>query len=327
MHVGADSGYRRASGRERWSRLTVTDDLRFRKQFSGHESFSLRYPWLKKGYEEIRKDSGAFAADDAVVRLGVGKNMVQSIRYWCLATRVLVSESSSHGHVLGPSDLGNRLLSDTGWDPYIEDEGTAWLLHWNLCSTGSWTPTWYWAFNFLPNAAFTQPALVALLSDWVRELGWDDVAASTMKRDLECMIHSYCTRRIGLKAPLESISCPLQGLGLVEWDAGSGLLHWPTGNRPSLPVAVFTYALCEYWWKTQPHRSSVDIQEVCFAEGSPGRVFRLDEESVLDYVNQIAAVTADSLILEKTPLVNRLVAKKVVTQSLGFDILDAYYSN
>jgi hypothetical protein len=307
--------------------LTVTDDFPFRKQFSGHESFSLRYPWLKKGYEEICKDSGAFSADDAVVRLGVGKNMVQSIRYWCLATRMLRSESSSHGRVLFPSDLGSRLLGDTGWDPYVEDEGTAWLLHWNLCSVGTWTPTWYWAFNFLPSTALSQPSLVALMSDWVRALGWADVAASTKKRDLECMIHCYCARRIGSRAALESISCPLQGLGLVEWDASSGLLRWPTGNKPSLPLAVFIYALCEYWWKTQPHRLSLDIQEICLAEGSPGRVFRLDEDSVLNYVSQIAAVAANSLSLERTPLVNRVVAKKAVKQSLGISILSAYYAN
>ena len=308
--------------------MTIDSGFPFRKQFSGHESFSLRYPWLKKGYDEIRKDSGAFAADDAIVRLGVGKNMVQSIRYWCLATRMMVSNGSSHGHVLAPTDLGNLLLSDEGWDPYIEDEGTGWLLHWNLCSTGSSTPTWYWASNFLASTAFTQTTLVAMLSDWVRELGWDDVAASTLQRDLECMVHSYCARRIGPKAPLESLSCPLQGLGLVDWEANSAFLRWSTGSRPSLPVEVFLYALCEYWCTTGgTHRVSLDIQEICFAEGSPGRVFRLDEESVLDYVDQIATVTAGSLVLERTPLVNRVVARKPVTKDLRIGILDAYYGN
>lgn len=307
--------------------MSATGDLPFRKVFSGHGSFPLRYPWLKKGYEEIRNDPGAFAADDAVVRLGVGKNMVQSIRYWCLATRVLEPQKDSRGRVLSPSDLGNRLLRDSGWDPYIEDEGTAWLIHWNLCSSGSWTPTWYWAFNFLSGMAFTQAALLAQLSEWLQDLGWSDVAASTVRRDLECMIHSYCSRRVGPCGTLEAANCPLQELGLVEWDTSSGLLHWSTASRPSLPAAIFAYALCDYWLKTQPYRTSLDIQTVCLAEGSPGRVFRLNEESVLDYVSQIGAVTAGSLVLEKSPLVNRVVAERPLAQGIGMDILSDYYEN
>ena len=59
-------------------------------QFSGHESFPLRYPWLKKGFDAVAADAGAFLRDDAVATLGVGKNMVRAIRHWCLAAGVLV---------------------------------------------------------------------------------------------------------------------------------------------------------------------------------------------------------------------------------------------
>jgi hypothetical protein len=61
----------------------------FAKSFAGHQTFAFRYFWLKKGLDLVCSDSEAFQRDDAVVRLGVGKNMVQSIRHWCLATRVV----------------------------------------------------------------------------------------------------------------------------------------------------------------------------------------------------------------------------------------------
>ena len=49
--------------------------------FYGHESFPCKSLWLKKGYDFIMEGNN-FNSPDAVVQLGVGKNMVSSIRYW-----------------------------------------------------------------------------------------------------------------------------------------------------------------------------------------------------------------------------------------------------
>lgn len=48
--------------------------------FSGHETFTLRHGWLTKAVDAIETNDGAFNSDDALVELGVGKNMVRSIR-------------------------------------------------------------------------------------------------------------------------------------------------------------------------------------------------------------------------------------------------------
>jgi hypothetical protein len=53
--------------------------------FSGHETFPFRYTWLPKGVTNLLKDPELFARDDALVTLGVGKNMVRFIRHWCTA--------------------------------------------------------------------------------------------------------------------------------------------------------------------------------------------------------------------------------------------------
>lgn len=49
--------------------------------FSGHESFPCKSMWLKKGYDFVKRERN-FNAPDAVIDLGVGKNMVSSIRFW-----------------------------------------------------------------------------------------------------------------------------------------------------------------------------------------------------------------------------------------------------
>ena len=48
--------------------------------FSGHGTFKCKTHWLKRGYDFIC-DGGNFNAEDAVIGLGVGKNMVSSIKY------------------------------------------------------------------------------------------------------------------------------------------------------------------------------------------------------------------------------------------------------
>ncbi len=92
--------------------------------FSGHDSFQCRQLWLKKGYD-FAAAGRSFAEESAVLELGVGKNMVSAIRYWLRAFGI-----TAEGDV--PTDFGNRLLGDTGWDPYLEDEASLWLLHYQL---------------------------------------------------------------------------------------------------------------------------------------------------------------------------------------------------
>ena len=48
--------------------------------FARHETFHPRFGWLKKGFDAAQKNPGIFLQEDAPVRLGVGKNMVNSIR-------------------------------------------------------------------------------------------------------------------------------------------------------------------------------------------------------------------------------------------------------
>ena len=113
-----------------------------RVTFSGHETFPFRYTWLKKAVDAVDADEYAFHADDAMVKLGVGKNMVASMRHWGMATGMLSEAPARRGSRIRPqraTDLGRRLFRDGGWDPFLEDPGTLWLLHWQLVSVPEWS--------------------------------------------------------------------------------------------------------------------------------------------------------------------------------------------
>ena len=96
--------------------------------FSGHETFACKSLWLKKGYDFV-KDGHSFNDEDTVVALGVGKNMVSSIRYWLRAFGMINQDNEI-------SPLADFIFdTETGCDPFVEDSQTLWLLHWNLIYT------------------------------------------------------------------------------------------------------------------------------------------------------------------------------------------------
>ena len=129
--------------------------------FSGHESFPCKSLWLKKGYDFVVAGN-QFSSAEAVMELGVGKNMVASIRYWLKAFGVIDSTGQT-------TTLGNYLLDDeSGRDKYIEDLGTLWILHFNIINnlniyilTTYVNQTWNFYEHILANFIFCLIVIVS----------------------------------------------------------------------------------------------------------------------------------------------------------------------
>ena len=96
--------------------------------FSGHDTFHCRQLWLKKGYDFVKKGN-KFMDSEAVVLLGVGKNMVSAIYFWMKAFGLIDKDGNT-------TDLADYIFSLEGKDPYLEDEATLWLLHYHLVTQG-----------------------------------------------------------------------------------------------------------------------------------------------------------------------------------------------
>lgn len=98
-----------------------------RYSFSGHESFHCKSLWLKKGYDYLL-DGNSFTDVDAVAKLGVGKNMVASIRFWLRAFSISKTDEIT--------DIATYLFdAENGRDPFAEDLNTLWILHILLVTT------------------------------------------------------------------------------------------------------------------------------------------------------------------------------------------------
>lgn len=297
----------------------------FAKSFAGHETFSLRFSWLKKGVDHLLAQPGIFRRDDAHVLLGVGKNMVNSIRHWCIAARVVEEIPGTRGRELHPTELGTRLLGDKGWDPFLEDDATLWLIHWNLASAGTRAATWYWGFNRLREHAFTRQSMTDALAKGLQVMGWTDIASYTLRRDVDCFVRTYLSPLYGKSRSDDAIECPLTGLELlVEEPDGEGL-RFRVGPKASLPPSHFAYALVQFWNSSRPTTMALDFRDIMTSEGSPALVFKLDEDSVLAYMDRIREATLGQLQFEDTPLVRRAV-KTCRSEISTLPFVEAYYA-
>lgn len=270
--------------------------------FSGHDTFPFRYGWLKKGVDAAARDSLFFGRSDALVKLGVGKNMVRSIRHWCLATRMTEERKveNSRTRAIVPSALGRDLLSDEGWDPYLEDVGSLWLLHWLLVANRARSTTWHLLFAALHDAEFTRRRLFEFVQSHAEQAA-RSVTENTLTRDIGCFIRTYVPTDPTPKVPIEdTLDCPLVELGLIRELDGGQSYRFVIGPKASLPYAVFGYALVQYWRDHARGRNTLSVQECLYGVGSPGQVFKLDENSLVQYIEQLQVETGGTLDLDET---------------------------
>lgn len=254
-------------------------------QFAGHETFPLRLLWLKKAFDAIGAGapSGTFQEQDAIARFGVGRNMAASMRYWALASRFFQERE----RWITPTALGALLLSNDGLDPYVERAASVWLCHWHVASAPEMTTTAYYAFNVLAAIEFDPATLIDELLVLVAAKGWR-ATRGTLKRDVEVFLRSYSRKG---DASTEDAAEPLLAeLGLVREARLGGWYEFVRGPKPALHDGVFAYALADFW-ERQGGSSALSAEQVCYAPGSPGRVFKLDEDSVITRLMRLDDVT------------------------------------
>lgn len=279
--------------------------------FAGHQTFAVRSGWLKKGIDALH-DNGAGAASvftrqDALVTLGVGKNMVQSIRHWLLATRVAEETPGTRSRELRPTALGNALFgtpASHGWDPFLEDQATLWVLHWQLAGPGSPAFSWLWAFNLFREYDFTKDSLVDAIVAGASGRVSKPPSRETTARDVECLLHTYVPPRVG--GSDDELDCPLRGLGLIQ-PSYDRHFRFRVGPKSELPATVFYYAMETFWRWRQPDALSLSVWDLTYAEGSPGVVFKLDDDSVLGYLDAAEGLFSEAFRFEDTPLVRQVV--------------------
>lgn len=257
--------------------------------FSGHETFVLRSTWLKKAYDVLHETPDLFSRDDAFVLLGVGKNMAQSIRFWGRACDIFQRPNPASPYTITP--FGHDLLHDTGWDPFLVTPMGRWLLHWKIVTRPDAAFTWYYTFNALRGGEFTVSHLGAKLQAWAMEHNKKVPSDATITRDVDCMLRCYVRpSRKQLAGSVEDmLLCPLNELGLIQALPGQRYYTLSSGTSATLPDVLVAFAIHEML-RTLGRRT-ISFSELAYLPCAPGRVFRLDEDSLLARIHRIDTIT------------------------------------
>lgn len=257
----------------------------YRPQLSGHETFPLRYGWLKKAFDAVQETENnsenktVFLNNDAIARFGVGKNMVASMRHWAAAAGVIADAPGSN--LIRTTDLGRMLFGPKGLDPYMEHPATLWLIHWQLSARPEKT-TWFWAFNHYPAATFDREHLVRGLDRLAKELEWARAAGTTIKNDVACFVRTYVAQQASGQAGHEdALESPLTELGLIKAVGKRDGFRFVRGPKPTLGDGVFVYALIDFWLRFSK-AATLSFEAITHEPGSPGRIFLLDENDMVD---------------------------------------------
>lgn len=255
-------------------------------RFSGHESFACRYAWLPKAYRELAAHPDTFADEDrAMVRLGVGKNMVRSIRFW---VEVMGIAAPTAGRCFELTPFGRAVLADDGFDPYLEDARTLWLLHWKVATNKDPLFAWQFLLFSWPFGELTRSEALTALRRETRRLSapHSDV---TLGIHLDVFLHTYIPTRAAKGGPEQALDSPLAELELLHQvgdrrAGGSGRREpsYAFRREPKLEVttALFEYCLDDYWRRYKESDATIAFRDVAMAPFSVGQVFKLPEDDV-----------------------------------------------
>ncbi len=242
-------------------------------KFSGHESFHCRPFWLKKGYDFV-KTKQPFS-DKAGIDLGVGKNMVGSIRFWLKAFDI-VDENEKL------TDLAENLFSDNGWDPFLEDEATLWLLHYKL-STSKYSSIYYLIFTELRKIRpeFTRNHFISLVNEIDSTQN-----ESIVVKDFNVFTKTYFAKPSTDKE--ESYSGLFSELGLLT-DVGedsqkNDLYHINNSKQSSIPWQIVLYCILD----NENYGNSISIKSLFSESKGVGNIFAFNQEELENKLIEIS---------------------------------------
>lgn len=266
-----------------------------RPAFSRHETFHPRYGWLRKAYTAAAANPAVFLAPDATVRLGVGKNMVHAMRYWSQAYKVLEETPNAarpRVPLMSPTAFGTAVFDEVnGWDPFLEDPGTLWLLHWKLFSPPCLAPAWWVTFNAFSPHHFSEDQLVATIVEVAAAAGWPPVVESSVRKDVACVLRMYASRAQRRQTMDDVLDCPFRDLQLIEPVPGEAKMwRFAVSDSAAPPALVVAHACLDFIARLERSTSSMTVARLATEPGSPGCVFRLSESGLASALHEAGAV-------------------------------------
>lgn len=249
-------------------------------RFKAHESFSIRKGWLYKGLKNIAEQPDLFSnkSINPTDVLGIGTNMVRSLRYWLQVTG-LTKETNAGGRHQEFTELA-RIIWE--YDKYMEEIGTLWLLHYKLSTQQEEATAWYYFFNEFSLLEFNKEDFVDMVYLYAKING-TEVAESSLDGDFNCLLKTYISKENTDMDPENNIECPLCDLNLIDVsDKGKKTYRKVSPKKGTIhPLIIFSVIV------DNAKSSEIKISSILNDKNNVGRVFNLDIIALMESLYEL----------------------------------------
>jgi hypothetical protein len=192
------------------------------------------------------------------------------------------------------------IFGEDGLDPYLEKFGTLWLLHWLITQNSSKGIVNQIFFSKIYDIEFKKHHLVDLLGKELPRYGVK-TTDKMVEREVDVFLRIYLPARSKSKDSIEdNLDCPLADLNLITYVQSDDIYRFRMGPKNTLPSSVFGFSFVSYIKQIAKNRRTTGIDEIIYNPGSPGQVFKLDENSIMEYLDKIEQQTNGAIRLQET---------------------------
>jgi Protein of unknown function (DUF4007) len=182
-----------------------------------------------------------------------------------------------------------------------------------IVTNGQRCTTWFWAFSHFHEPEFTREALYSALLAWAQAAGARRLAASSLRRDVDCFLRTYVPSRQTKTFALEdTLDCPLVELGLLRANADRQAFRFARGGQPHLPDGILFYPVLDFWDRFASNVKTLSLRDLARQPGSPGQVFQIDEGALAERCGRLERWTDGALSYDETAGLRQLYRHKAV---------------
>lgn len=272
-----------------------------------HESFIIREGWLSKGLLALDDNEKVFSSEDATDILGIGTNMVKSLKYWLYATNLIKDNKNK----IEITDFGKLILQ---YDPYMEDSFTWWMIHINMVLNQNDFFVGNLFFNKLISKNFSKEDIFNCVSESLnqKKLEFNE---KILIDEINVIIKTYVIDNSN-ENPENNFSCPLAELELLKRISKDNYERLKPNYRNLDYLAVYYLLL-----NLLDDREYISIDDLLKINNSPTRILNLDKNACNDYLDDMRR--AGLVDINRTAGLNMVYVTNKLTLS---DLFSKYYN-
>ncbi|MCI8487017.1 MAG: DUF4007 family protein [Clostridia bacterium] len=271
-----------------------------------HESFSIREGWLAKGIKNVKDNSKTFSSAEATDILGIGTNMVKSLKYWMSATCLIEEENRE----IILSEFGSLLDK---YDPYLEDIFSWWLIHIKMMLNMEDAYIYNLFFNKCGKKSFSKRDLYEQLASNLKneKLEYNE---NILQDEVNMIIKTYAIDE-KIDNPENNFISPLSELNLIK------KIDRDTYERNKPDYRNLNYLIVFYLIEQLlSDKDYISIDELLKVDNSPAKLLNLDKNLINEYLDEMKR--NDLIIINRTAGLNMVYFQKKLSLE---DIIKEYF--